>query len=116
MSTFPSDASLIPAPEPVAAVVIDTFGYCRWYAAAQVPISWASSVLPVSDRVCDPGAGAEGNGPPGADNADDNPGVLPELALPPPLHAVTRTSGTAVATASSFRYRSATDRCPSLSA
>jgi hypothetical protein len=77
-----------------------------------VPISWASNVLPVSDRVRDPGAGAEGMGPPGAGNADDNPEALGEPAFPPPLHAVTRTSGIAVATASNTRYRSATDHAP----
>src|SRR5258706_9904453 len=116
MLTAPLDACCIPAPEPVPLVVMDTFGYWRWYAAAQSPISGNSSVLPVSERACGPGAGVDGMPPTGPDDADGNPGAVGEPGFVPPPHAATSASGTAVTTASSIRYRSATDRCPSLSA
>ena len=35
MSALPSDASSMPVPEPVPAVVTVTPGFCWWYAAAQ---------------------------------------------------------------------------------
>src|SRR3981081_472972 len=97
-----------------APVVAGTCRACRLYAAAQAPISGNSSVLPVSDRVCGPGAGADTIT--GLEGAEANPAAFPEPGVPLPPHALASASGTAVTAASSTRYRSATDRYPSFSA
>src|SRR5215475_14963119 len=66
MSAWPDDASAIPVPDPVAAVVKETLENCRWYAAAQAPNSGYRSVLPVSVSETAAGAGLAGMvpGPP----------------------------------------------------
>ena len=48
MSAVPCDASVIPALEPVPAVVMVTPGTCSRYAATQARIAGSSRVLPVS--------------------------------------------------------------------
>src|SRR5260370_30286127 len=107
MSTFPAEASAMPLPEPVAAVAIDTLACCPRYAAAQARNSGNSSVLPVSERFCCPGAGPDGMPPPGDAAAASGIEALPV----PGLHAAARVSGRTAAVASSRRDLSATDRC-----
>src|SRR5215472_308143 len=102
MSAFPAAAAAIPLPEPMGAVVTVTFGYRWWYAAVQVLITGASNVLPASDSDCGPWAGPVGITPPGA------AGAAGESAIPLPLHAVARASGTMMAAASSTRDLSGT--------
>src|SRR5260370_32565006 len=102
MFTCPAAAAAIPLPEPIGAVVMRTFGYRWWYAVVQVPMRGASNVLPASDSSCGPGACPGGIPPPGA------AGAAGELTVPPPLHAVARTTGTMMAAASSTRDLSGT--------
>jgi hypothetical protein len=71
-------------------------------------------VLPVSDRVCGAGAGADGIT--GLAGAEANPAEIPEPGFALPAHALANARGTAITAASSTRYPSATDRCLSLSA
>src|SRR5215469_9211787 len=102
MSAFPAAAAAIPLPEPMAAVVMRTFGYRWWYALVQLLITGASKVLPASDSDCDPGAGPVGIPPPGA------PSAARVVVVPLPPHAVARASGTMMAAASSTRDLSGT--------
>src|SRR5215831_4156018 len=102
MSAFPAAAAAIPLPEPMGAVVMVMFGYRWWYAAVQVLMTGASNVLPASDSDCGPWAGPVGIPPPGA------AGAAGESAIPLPLHAVARASGTMMAAASSTRDLSGT--------
>src|SRR5690348_15043468 len=101
MSALPAAAAAIPLPEPMAAVVMRTFGYRRWYALVQLVMTGASKVLPASDSDCDPGAGPVGIPPPGAAGAAGEPAV-------PLPHAVARASGTMMAAARSTRDLSGT--------
>src|SRR6516225_96433 len=102
MSAFPAAAAAIPLPEPMAAVVMCTFGYRCWYALVQVLMTGASKVLPASDSDCDPGAGPVGIPPPGA------AGAAGAAAVPLPPHAVARASRAMMAAASSTRDLSGT--------
>ena len=61
MAAVPPEAAVIPAPDPVPAVVIVTWLYCWWYADAQDVSSGYSSVLPVSVSVSGAGPGPLGS-------------------------------------------------------